>query len=389
MYNLASILNEITMTPEQRYKQLIETGKLRPDPQQAQVIEQIEQLYSDIIDKRARPWWQKILSNPNTRGIYLWGDVGIGKTFMMDLFFYCLPPERKMRIHFHRFMRQVHQQVRSLQGKKNPLQSIAKNLAQTTDILCFDEFFVADIVDAMLLGNLFQVLFEQNITFFATSNVEPDDLYRHGLQRDRFLPAIALIKQHAEIIHIQSQHDYRLQTHQQAGTYYSNIDPTSSAQLKQHFLNLAGDYVVWNQPLALESRALKAVAYSHDVVWFKFKDIIGIPNCQRDYLELAQCFHTVFISEIPTISAKDTNLICNFIRLVDIFYDAQIKLILQAIGSVDELYLEGQMVFEFKRTKSRLIEMQSSDYLAKPHMSKNKFDPAKAQPDAYDWEEEM
>ena len=377
-----------SMTPTTRYQYLLQAGKLQPDAEQAHLITELQQFFDALAKYHQRPWWQKPFATKVPRGIYLWGDVGTGKTCMMDLFFYCLPPKRKLRIHFHRFMRQMHQQLTLLQGQKDPLRIIGKNLAQQTDVLCFDEFFVSDIVDAMLLAALLSALFKQGISLFTTSNLPPENLYKNGLQRKRFLPAIALLQQHTQVIHLPTQLDYRLQTHQLSGTYYLANDVHAQTQFKQHFLRLAGDDVIWHHPLTLASRTTTSVAYSHDVVWFKFSEIVNIPNCQRDYLELAQCFHTVFISEIPSIGPHENDTICNFIHLVDIFYDAQVKLILHAMTETAALYTQGSMVFEFKRTLSRLQEMQSREYLAKPHCSTHKFTVPSQLADTYRWEEE-
>lgn len=377
------------MNPTQRYQHLLKTNKLRPDPNQAQVVSQLQRLYDDLLSKPPRGWRQRLRAPAPIQGIYLWGGVGIGKTFLMDMLFHCLPPERKLRLHFHRFMRQIHQQLRTLQGKKNPLRVIAKQLAQRVDILCFDEFFVADIVDAMVLSNLLGALFEQGLVLFTTSNVAPDDLYRHGIQRERFLPAIDRLKTHTQVVHVQSQQDYRLQTHQQAGTYYPNFEPESCTQFKHHFVQLAGEGVAWDQQLPLGSHRLSVVGVGADVIWFKFNALVNIPNCQRDYLEIAQSYHTVFLSDVPVMGVSDTDLICNFISLVDIFYDAQIKLIIQAVGPIDELYPRGKMAFAYQRTQSRLTEMQSSEYLAKPHMALSKLNEEHATADSYAWDDEL
>ena len=356
------------MGPEQRYQQLIKNGELLPDEQQVAVVAQLQRLYLALQQREKRTWWQRCVATAPIQGLYVWGGVGIGKTCMMDLFYQCLPGKRKLRTHFHRFMRQIHTKMIELQGQADPLVLVAKELATQTDIICFDEFFVNDIVDAMLLGNLLQALFSQGIVLVATSNIAPDDLYRHGLQRDRFLPAIVLLKQHTEVMQLMGAQDYRLQTHQRAGTFYQPLDKATRLRFKQHFVSLAGDAVVWHMPLTVDSRPLAPVAYAHGVAWFEFTEIIHIPHSQRDYLELAQCFHTVFISQVEAIAAKDDDVICNFIKLVDVFYDMQVKLVMQAAVSVDELYTQGRLLETFTRTKSRLTEMQSHEYLAKPHL---------------------
>ncbi len=354
------------MSPQEQYQQSLKNGTLQADDEQARLVSCLQTLYLALSARASRPWWR--LTRPTKiKGLYVWGGVGIGKTHLMDIFYQSLPTTRKSRLHFHHFMRQIHTELTALEGTPNPLTHIAKRWANAVDVLCFDEFHVTDIVDAMLLGNLLAALFAYPIVLVTTSNTAPDDLYRHGLQRERFLPAIALLKQHTDVVHLSSQMDYRLRTHQQSGTYYCPVNADTRLRFKQHFVALAGKQVVWHQALTIDCRSLATMAYAQGVVWLQFATVVCVPQSQRDYLELARDFHTVFISDVPAIAAAEDDVVCNFIKLVDIFYDAQVKLILQAAVPIEQLYTDGKMRSTFVRTQSRLTEMQSSTYLAQPH----------------------
>ncbi len=305
--------------------------------------------------------------NGGDTGLYIWGGVGRGKTFLMDLFFETLSIEAKRRIHFHRMMQEVHDRLAQLGDIENPLDQVADDIAIDARVLCFDEFYVSDIGDAMILAGLLQGLFERGVTLVATSNSAPDNLYRDGLQRQRFLPAIDLIKKHTQVLHIGGDTDYRLQLLQQAGTYLSPDDAVARGKLQQYFNDSASSQVSHNQLLRVNERDIKTHAVAKGIAWFQFEDICDGPRSQNDYIELARWFPVVIVSGVPVFDETRENQARRFIALVDEFYDRRVKLLLSTNADATVLYGGERLAFEFERTVSRLIEMQSTDYLAAQH----------------------
>lgn len=303
------------------------------------------------------------------KGLYFWGGVGRGKTYLMDNFFESLPFEEKMRAHFHRFMRRVHRELRLLDGVKNPLETVADNIAAEARVICFDEFFVADIADAMLLGGLLELLFARGVTLVATSNIAPDRLYENGLQRQRFLPAIALLNEHTRVIHVDGGVDYRLRTLEQAQLYHTPLDSSAEQAIEEAFNSLvpASGEVRVSVDISIEGRKIPCRSVAEDVVWFDFDVICNIPRSQNDYIELAREFHAVLVANVCQMGRNNEDQARRFINLVDEFYDRNVKLVLSAEVPLPSLYSEGRLGFEFQRTRSRLLEMQSHEYLARPH----------------------
>lgn len=302
-------------------------------------------------------------------GLYIWGDVGRGKTFLMDLFFENLNIRKKRRVHFHRMMLEVHQRLKSLQDVQDPLDKIAADIARKTRVLCFDEFFVSDIGDAMILGNLLRGLFEHGVTLVATSNSKPDDLYRDGLQRQRFVPAIELLKQHTKVVGLHGATDYRLRLLQQAGTYMCPDDDRALEKLTYFFDESASSEIRSNRDLQVSGRKIRSYKCAKGIAWFRFEDICDGPRSQADYIEIARWYPSVIVSGVPRFDATLENQARRFIALVDEFYDRRVKLILSAATDVVSLYQGDRLSFEFDRTVSRLVEMQSTDYLALPHLA--------------------
>ena len=303
------------------------------------------------------------------RGLYIWGGVGRGKTFLMDLFFETLSVDAKQRIHFHRMLHDVHQRLARLGDIEDPLDQVAADIAADTRVLCFDEFFVSDIADAMILGRLLEGLFRRGVTLVATSNSAPDDLYREGLQRQRFLPAIEALKQHSEVVHIDSGVDYRLRLLQQAGTYLSPDDASAAQKLQYYFDESASSEVRSNHSLSINGRNVQARACAKGIVWFEFDQICDGPRSQNDYIEIARWYPTVIVSGVPVLDESLENQARRFIALVDEFYDRRVKLIISAATGVGDLYRGTRLEFEIERTVSRLVEMQSTEYLAAPHLA--------------------
>ena len=302
------------------------------------------------------------------RGAYLWGGVGRGKTFMMDLLFESLPFDDKVRYHFHRLMNRVHGRLKTLRDQQDPLATIAAELAGEARVICFDEFYVADIADAMLLARLFEALFGQGVTLVATSNSAPHDLYRGGLQRQRFLPAIDLIRQHTEVVHVDGLTDYRLRVLEAAEIWHAPLDPMTDGNLEQYFRNMAPDRGTEGEALDVLGRTITTRRRAEGIAWFDFDALCAGPRSQEDYIEIARWFQTVIISGVPRLDEERENEARRFIALVDEFYDRRVNLIVSAAESIGRIYAGTRLSREFERTRSRLLEMQSMEYLAAEHL---------------------
>lgn len=354
------------MTPIDYYNDSLKKGLIQSDVEQVKVLDRLQKVYDClIIEQKKRFGWCSFLHKNNVvQGLYVWGGVGIGKTFMMDCFYHALPFKQKMRMHFHMFMQRVHDELRKHQGEMDPLQTIASEIASQTLVICFDEFYVSDIADAMLLGRLFKALFAKGVCLVATSNIEPDDLYKNGLQRLQFLPAIALIKANTDTVHITSHMDYRLRHLKEAGVFYAPLGPSSDEKMQKAFDLLTLGYKIETSPVNINGRLIQIKKQANHVIWFDFNDICSIPRSQHDYLEIANVYKTVFISDIPIIPETASDTIRLFVNLIDVLYDARVKLVISAAESVPELYSRGHMTLEYARTHSRLVEMQSQEYFA-------------------------
>lgn len=342
-----------------------EQGLILKDQQQMAVLEKLQLLHDQLIahSKRLPNILKRFRKTAPIRGIYLFGNVGCGKTYLMDCFYHSLNFDKKMRMHFHAFMHYIHLELKKLQGQKNPLEIIAKQIAKRAYVLCFDEFIVNDIADAIILAQLLDALFKQNICLVTTSNTMPDHLYLNGLQRRSFLPAIQLLKNHTEVIHIETGTDYRLRYLKDAGVFYYPHDQLALQKMEKTFSVLTHeDHDVSHDPIIVNERPIKVVKIVEQVAWFEFNVLCHTPRSQQDYLELVKRFHTLFLSHIPQISAQSHNTILLFIRLIDVLYDARTKLIFSAAVPIDQIYPSGQFRQEFTRTCSRLLEMQSETY---------------------------
>lgn len=354
------------MTPIEYYQEQCKKGQIVEDIQQLKVLDYLQKIHGDLIrEQRKRVKFFSALRKPKLiQGLYIWGGVGIGKTFLMDCFYHCLPFPEKKRQHFHQFMQWIHQQLKLHQGKKDPIEVIAKELASNTLVLCFDELFVTDITDAMLLGRLFKALFSRGVCLVATSNAMPDDLYKNGLQRKQFLPAIALLKQHTTVIHVPTITDYRLRHLKEAGVFYTPNDQEAREKMEKSFALLAHNKVVHYGSIEIHGRLVSIKKRADDIIWFDFDVICSVPRSQHDYLAIAENYRTVFISNIPIIPPNAKNMISLFIRLVDVFYDARVRLIFSAEKPVDQIYEHGYLSSDYQRTRSRLLEMQSESYFS-------------------------
>ena len=354
-------------SPLAHYQSLIESGSIDEDPAQLKAIQELERLWLEI--NTAKSWFHKLLGREQCpKGVYMWGGVGRGKTFLMDIFFDSLAFDRKLRLHFHRFMQIVHEQLQAFSGRKDPLKEIAAQMRVRTRVICFDEFFVSDITDAMLLGELFKELFEQGIVLVATSNIIPDNLYANGLQRSRFLPAIELINANCEIVNVDGDQDYRQRTLEQAEIYHSPLDKAADDNLTYAFEHLSTGSLRKESVFNVNGRSIDIVRRADGVVWFKFSAICETERNAADYIEISRYCHSVIISEMPQLDTSNNDAARRFISLVDEFYERHVKLFISAAVPLTELYIGSGLSFEFERTISRLTEMQSKDYLALEHL---------------------
>ncbi len=353
-------------TPLERYEELLASGEFQPDPAQREVVDALDTLHHQLVDQRPRRWWRPGPARA-PRGLYLWGGVGRGKTWLMDLFHDNLPFDDKLRLHFHRFMARVHAELRERDAERDPLPDIARSWARQYRVLCFDEFFVSDIADAMLLAGLMETLFREGVTLVATSNIPPADLYRDGLQRARFLPAIELIEQHTRVLAVDGDQDYRLRLLERSPLWIHPAGPEVDERLARSFqrFNPGGERP---RVLCVNDRDLLSRRRGDGVVWFEFSELCERPRSTLDYIEIARAFNTVLLSDVPVMTADTPDSARRFINLVDEFYDRNVKLLVSAAAPVDDLYTGTRLAFEFERTRSRLTEMQSHDYLAQPHL---------------------
>ncbi|WP_461519027.1 cell division protein ZapE [Porticoccus sp.] len=371
--------SSVCLSPQQRYQQDLQQQGFNYDPSQEKAVGLLQTLYDQLtapvpqagggILARLKSRFQSPQPVVPIKGLYFWGGVGRGKTYLMDNFYESLPFPEKMRAHFHRFMRRVHRELRLLEGEKNPLEKVADSIAAEARVICFDEFFVSDITDAMLLGTLLELLFARGVTLVATSNIVPDRLYENGLQRQRFLPAIALLNLHTQVVNVDGGVDYRLRALEQAELYHAPLGAEADNAMMWAFENLApvAGEVEETVEVEVEGRRISCRFVSEDVIWFDFDVICNIPRSQNDYIELAREFHAVLVDNVRQMGRKNDDQARRFINMVDEFYDRNVKLVLSAEVEMPVLYTEGKLNFEFERTRSRLLEMQSHEYLARPH----------------------
>ncbi|MGH6609437.1 MAG: cell division protein ZapE [Burkholderiaceae bacterium] len=341
------------------------------DASQQAAVDRLQQLFDECVAYKSQRSnaLKKLIAHPAVpRGVYLWGPVGRGKSFLMDVFFAAVPITRKTRVHFHEFMRKVHRELDDLKGTENPLDEVAERIAKRHRLICFDEFHVSDIADAMILHRLLDKLFELNVGFVMTSNYPPDGLYPDGLHRDRMLPAIELLQERLDVVQIDGGIDYRKRAMQRIDAYIAPSGPAADAALQKAFERIA-ETDDDNPVLHIEARQIRARRRAGGVVWFDFAVLCGGPRSQNDYLEIAARFHTVLMSNIPKMGAGQASEARRFTWLVDVLYDHRVKLIVSAEVPADQLYVAGSLQNEFARTVSRLYEMQSRDYLEAPRRS--------------------
>lgn len=361
-------MNAVLPTPRQRYAADLARAGFVADAAQAAAVDALQAVYEQLL---ARPPRRKLVTRqlvwPPVNGLYLWGGVGRGKTHLMDAFHESLPFEAKQRTHFHRFMLEVHERRRHYPDARDPLKRVAADIAARVRVLCFDEFYVSDIADAMILGRLFEALFKRGVTLVATSNCAPDGLYLNGLQRANFLPAIETLKRHVRVLNVDGGVDYRLRALTRAELYHWPNDTRADDIFAAAFEDIAPEPGTPGAPLEIHGRTLHSRRLADGVAWFDFAELCEGPRSAADYIELAREYHTVLLSNIPQLTLEREDPARRFINLVDEFYDRGVKLLLSAEVAQEQLYLGRKLVFEFQRTQSRLREMQSQEYLSRPH----------------------
>jgi len=368
------------------YQKAIASGEILADPHQAIIIESLVPVYNALTasaptkasDNKKPSLFNRFLSLvgheeeaktvPLISGVYIWGGVGRGKTFMVDFFFKHLPIEKKQRTHFHSFMKSVHDQIRLLGNIEDPLKEVAKNIAANTRVLCLDEMHVNDITDAMLLGGLFKYLFEDGVTLITTSNIKPSGLYKEGLQRRRFLPAIALLEKHTKVVNSDGIMDYRMRALETANVYRVGVGQAVDEKMNQYFVNLVGeDAEIIKDPVKINGRDIPVKMRCKAVAWFEFEALCVSSRSTLDYIELAGHFSTILISAIPVMTTVQDDAARRFVNLVDEFYDKDVNVVISAEAAPEDLYTGKRLAFEFQRTVSRLMEMQSKEYLSAKH----------------------
>ncbi|MBS7458099.1 cell division protein ZapE [Coralloluteibacterium stylophorae] len=359
------------MTPSAAYDAGVAAGRWQDDPAQRPALAEFDRIAAMLAgDAAPRGLLARLglRGRPEAvRGLYLWGGVGRGKTFMMDLFYAQVPIERKRRAHFHGFMQDVHARLRELEGESDRLAKVADEIAAEIRLLALDEFFVSDIGDAMILGRLFDRLFALGVTLVTTSNTPPANLYRGGLQRARFLPAIALLERHCCVLELVSDQDYRLRELTQAEVYRVPPGEEADAALRERFDRLTRNCSHDGTPLTINGREIATVDHCDGVAWFRFEALCEGPRAVADYIEIAHHFHTVIVSGVPRFDGGNDDPARRFVHLIDELYDRQVNLLASAAASPVELYAGDRLAGEFERTASRLIEMRSAEYLAREH----------------------
>ena len=359
-----------SLGPLHWYRNKKRLGEITGDAAQEHVAESLQQLFDALLEfksYRGRPFMKTFGRRAPPRGLYLYGSVGRGKSMLMDAFYSQLPYRRKRRIHFHAFMQTVHRELASLALLEDPLQHVAEHLARDVRVLCFDEFHVSDIGDAMILARLLEAMFARGIVCVMTSNYSPDLLYPNGLQRERFLPAIELIKQQLDVVELDGKTDFRLRSLQQLELYFHPLGVTADDAMLRAYSTLSG-----GRPrttgLAINDRKIQARSASSGIAWFDFSELCGTARSQTDYLEIARRFHTVMLSNVPRMTGEQASEARRFTWLIDVLYDQRVNLIMSAAATIEDLYRVGPNSQEFSRTVSRVKEMQSQEYLSQQHL---------------------
>ncbi|WP_173910460.1 cell division protein ZapE [Acinetobacter sp. Marseille-Q1618] len=357
------------VSPAERYAQALSSGQFLPDEAQAQAVHELDRVWQELIHryKASKKAFRRFRRQTSPTGVYMWGGVGRGKTWLMDQFYDSIPFRRKTRMHFHHFMQFVHKELNKLSGQRNPLDLVADQIYKDAVVICFDEFFVSNVTDAMILSDLFQKLFTRGITLIATSNIAPDGLYKNGIHRDRFLPTIEMVKKNCVVLNVDAGVDYRLRVLKQAQLFKSPLNEANTAWMAERFNALVSSQAVSKDPIMINNRVVQTLGHTEDVLWCDFSELCMKPRSPSDFIEIANIYNTVLVSNVPHLNDFLSEGTRRFIYLVDEFYDRGVKLLLTSADTIIEIYEGEKLAFEIERTRSRLLEMQSDDYLQSEH----------------------
>ncbi|WP_312209423.1 cell division protein ZapE [Acinetobacter variabilis] len=357
------------ISPAERYAHALSSGQFMPDDAQAMAVHELNRTWLELIQrfKASKKAFRRFRRQTSPKGVYMWGGVGRGKTWLMDQFYESIPFRRKTRMHFHHFMQHVHRELNKLSGQRNPLDLVADQIYKDAVVICFDEFFVSNVTDAMILSDLFQKLFERGITLVATSNIAPDGLYKNGIHRDRFLPTIEMVKKNCVILNVDAGVDYRLRVLKQAQLFKYPLTHDNKNWLAHRYTALTQTQTSSQEPIIINNRIVETVAHTEDVLWCEFSELCLKPRSPADFIEIANIYNTVLVSNVPHLTDFLNDATRRFIYLVDEFYDRGVKLLLTSEDNIVDLYKGERLAFEIERTRSRLLEMQSDEYLHSEH----------------------
>ena len=361
------------ISPAERYAQALASGQFLPDDAQAQAVHELDRVWQELLQrfKASKKAFRRFRRQSSPRGVYMWGGVGRGKTWLMDQFYDSVPFRRKTRMHFHHFMQYVHRELNKLSGQRNPLDLVAEQIYKEAVVICFDEFFVSNVTDAMILSDLFQKLFTRGVTLVATSNIAPDGLYKNGIHRDRFIPTIEMVKKHCAVLNVDAGVDYRLRVLKQAQLFKTPLTHENKVWMAQRFAALTQTQVQSQEPIIINKRIVETIGHTEDVLWCEYSELCLKPRSPADFIEIANIYNTVLVSNVPHMTDYLSEGTRRFIYLVDEFYDRGVKLLLTSEDSIIDLYQGEKLAFEIERTRSRLLEMQSDDYLNSAHRQIN------------------
>jgi cell division protein ZapE len=357
------------LSPAERYAQVLASGQFMPDEAQAQAVNELDRVWQELIQryKSSKRIFHRFRKVQAPQGVYMWGGVGRGKTWLMDQFFDSIPFRRKTRMHFHHFMQFVHKELNKLSGQRNPLDLVADQIYKDAVVICFDEFFVSNVTDAMILSDLFQKLFARGITLVATSNIAPEGLYKNGIHRDRFLPTIELVQKNCVILNVDAGVDYRLRVLKQAQLFKSPLTEANQVWMSDRFKALTQGQAQLTSAITINHRVVETRGHTEDVLWCEFSELCFKPRSPADFIEIANVYNTVLVSDVPKLNDFLSEGTRRFIYLVDEFYDRGVKLLLTSEDTIIDIYDGDKLAFEIERTRSRLLEMQSDEYLNAEH----------------------
>ncbi|MBU3848416.1 MAG: AFG1 family ATPase [Candidatus Acinetobacter avistercoris] len=357
-------------SPSERYANAISSGQFMADDAQAEAVHELNRVWEELISryKASKKAFRRFRRQTSPQGVYMWGGVGRGKTWLMDQFYESIPFRRKTRMHFHHFMQYVHKELNRNSGQQNPLDIVAEQIYKEAVVICFDEFFVSNVTDAMILSDLFQKLFTRGITLVATSNIAPDGLYKNGIHRDRFIPTIEMVKKHCRVLNVDAGVDYRLRVLKQAQLFKSPLTHDHNVWMAQRFAALTQSQTVSDEPIIINQRLVETLGHTEDVLWCEFKELCMKPRSPSDFIQISNIYNTVLVSNVPNLDDVLSEGTRRFIYLVDEFYDRGVKLLLTSEASIIDIYSGEKLAFEIERTRSRLLEMQSDEYLQSAHL---------------------